>query len=57
LIELREWHCRWPCGDPASKDFGFCGKKPVDGLPYCPAHARMAYRANTREVFHDRCVA
>jgi GcrA cell cycle regulator len=49
LSELQQWHCRWPIGDPTAEDFGFCGNKPVDGLPYCPAHARMAYRPGTRE--------
>ena len=44
LSELQQWHCRWPVGDPGTKDFGFCGNKPLDGLPYCSAHARMAYR-------------
>jgi GcrA cell cycle regulator len=48
LVELQQWHCRWPIGEPASENFGFCGNKPVDGLPYCPAHARMAYRPGTR---------
>jgi GcrA cell cycle regulator len=48
LFELQQWHCRWPIGDPTSEDFGFCGNKPVDGLPYCPAHARIAYRPGTR---------
>ena len=49
LFELQQWHCRWPIGDPTAEDFGFCGNKPVDGLPYCPAHARAAYRPGTRE--------
>jgi GcrA cell cycle regulator len=48
LFELAQWHCRWPLGDPASDDFGFCGKTPVNGLPYCAAHARMAYRQGPR---------
>ncbi len=48
LSELQPWHCRWPIGDPSSQDFGFCGNKSVDGLPYCPAHARIAYRPGTR---------
>jgi GcrA cell cycle regulator len=48
LFELQQWHCRWPMGDPASEDFGFCGCKPVGDLPYCPAHARMAYRPGAR---------
>ena len=50
LFELQQWHCRWPLGDPGSEDFGFCGSKPLDGLPYCPAHARIAYRPGTREA-------
>src|SRR5205807_2358919 len=49
LFELQQWHCRWPISDPGAKDFGFCGNKPVDGLPYCAAHSRMAYRPATRE--------
>jgi GcrA cell cycle regulator len=48
LFELAQWHCRWPLGDPASDDFGFCGDTSVNGLPYCAAHARMAYRQGTR---------
>jgi GcrA cell cycle regulator len=48
LYELQQWHCRWPIGDPGSQDFGFCGLKPLDGLPYCPRHARMAYRRRSQ---------
>jgi GcrA cell cycle regulator len=48
LLELQQWHCRWPIGDPRCGDFGFCGGKPVDGLPYCLGHARMAYRPGAR---------
>lgn len=48
LFELQQWHCRWPMGDPASENFGFCGCKPAGDLPYCPAHARMAYRPGAR---------
>jgi GcrA cell cycle regulator len=59
LFELQQWHCRWPIGDPTVEDFGFCGNKAVDGLPYCPAHARIAYRPGTREpvVRELRCLA
>jgi GcrA cell cycle regulator len=59
LFELQQWHCRWPIGDPTSEDFGFCGNKPVDGLSYCPAHTRIAYRAGNREVVVRglRCLA
>jgi GcrA cell cycle regulator len=54
LFDLQQWHCRWPIGDPGSEDFGFCGTKAVDGLPYCVAHARLAYRPGSRERGHDR---
>jgi GcrA cell cycle regulator len=49
LFELQQWHCRWPISDPGAEDFSFCGNKPVDGMPYCAAHARMAYRHGIRE--------
>jgi GcrA cell cycle regulator len=48
LFELQQWHCRWPIGDPSSESFGFCGSRPIDGLPYCATHARLAYRPSTR---------
>jgi len=44
LIELSDGKCRWPISDPGRRDFGFCGGKAVDGLPYCAAHARIAYQ-------------
>ena len=43
LLELTEENCRWPIGSPTDVDFWFCGNKPVDGLPYCAGHARLAY--------------
>ena len=54
LFELQQWHCRWPIGDPGTRDFGFCGNKPVDGLPYCSAHARMAYRRSPIRASQER---
>lgn len=48
LFELREWHCRWPIGDPTAKNFGFCGNKPLNGFPYCAVHARIGYRPSAR---------
>jgi GcrA cell cycle regulator len=44
LVDLAEEECRWPISDPGARDFGFCGRKAVNGLPYCAAHARMAYQ-------------
>ena len=44
LMELNARMCRWPLGDPASKQFRFCGQ-PVDhGTPYCADHGRVAYQ-------------
>jgi GcrA cell cycle regulator len=44
LFELSAQSCRWPIGRPGAEDFGFCGSTPVEGLPYCAGHARLAYR-------------
>src|SRR6201996_6774090 len=35
--------CTWPLGHPGDTDFHFCGKRPVQGKPYCAEHAAMAY--------------
>ncbi len=35
--------CQWPFGDPQSKDFYFCGGKPVENKPYCSEHCSIAY--------------
>jgi GcrA cell cycle regulator len=44
LLGLGPRKCRWPISDPGAADFCFCGNEPVEGLPYCPGHARIAYR-------------
>lgn len=44
LLELSQKKCRWPIGNPGAADFWFCGNKPVEGLPYCAGHARIAYQ-------------
>jgi GcrA cell cycle regulator len=44
LLELSENKCRWPIGDPGSTEFFFCGGKPIDSLPYCGYHSRLAYQ-------------
>lgn len=48
LIELSAEKCRWPINSPGEKDFGFCGNRPLDGLPYCAGHTRLAYRPGSR---------
>lgn len=45
IMELREYMCRWPVGDPAKRDtFRYCGARSKTGLSYCSAHARIAYQ-------------
>jgi GcrA cell cycle regulator len=43
-LKTTERQCRWPHGDPRSRDFKFCGCQAVEGLPYCMDHARAAYQ-------------
>jgi GcrA cell cycle regulator len=49
LLELSEQRCRWPISTPGAEDFCFCGNTPVEGLPYCPGHSRLAYRPGSRQ--------
>jgi GcrA cell cycle regulator len=48
LLELGQGKCRWPINEPGADNFCFCGDQPVDGLPYCASHARMAYHSPAR---------
>lgn len=49
MEDLREKMCRWPNGDPQkSEEFSFCGCDVMDGLPYCPEHAAIAYQVTSR---------
>lgn len=45
ILDLTERMCRWPIGHPGERDFHFCGKKTVPGLPYCAEHASVAYQS------------
>jgi GcrA cell cycle regulator len=49
LLELTEQRCRWPISTPGAEDFCFCGNTPVEGLPYCAGHTRLAYRPGARQ--------
>jgi GcrA cell cycle regulator len=49
LLELNEERCRWPISTPGAEDFCFCGNTPVEGLPYCAGHTRLAYRPGSRQ--------
>lgn len=48
LFELSNQTCRWPISTPGAADFCFCGNPPLEGLPYCPGHSRLAYRLSAR---------
>ncbi len=45
FLDLDSQTCRWPVGDPGSRDFFFCGAPPLAGRPYCAGHCARAYRA------------
>jgi GcrA cell cycle regulator len=49
LLELSEERCRWPISSPGEKDFCFCGNLPLEGLPYCAGHTRLAYLPGSRQ--------
>lgn len=42
VLTLGVHMCKWPIGDPSSRDFTFCGRG-TDGT-YCAEHARVAYQ-------------
>jgi GcrA cell cycle regulator len=46
LVELENNSCRWPFGDPGTKEFYFCGAPTANlaqGEPYCEDHADIAF--------------
>jgi len=43
LLQLNESTCKWPIGDPLTKDFYFCGQHSLESGPYCEFHSRRAY--------------
>jgi GcrA cell cycle regulator len=49
LLELSEERCRWPINSPGEEGFCFCGNRPLDGLPYCAGHSRLAYQPGSRQ--------
>jgi GcrA cell cycle regulator len=50
LFELSEERCRWPINSPGEEDFCFCGNQPLEGVPYCAGHARLAYQSTARRA-------
>jgi GcrA cell cycle regulator len=47
LFELTKERCRWPISTPGAADFCFCGNTPLNGMPYCAGHSRLAYRVSS----------
>ena len=43
VLTLAQHMCKWPIGDPSSRDFTFCGKA-AGGHTYCADHAAIAYQ-------------
>lgn len=45
LLALEASDCRYPLGDPADKDFAFCGLPVAGAASYCPYHQLRCYTA------------
>ena len=43
LLQLSESTCKWPIGDPLTKDFYCCGQHSLESGSYCEFHSRRAY--------------
>ncbi len=52
LIDLTEFTCRWPRGEPSAPDFEFCGAHTHAG-PYCARHSRLAFEPPRSRVRRD----
>jgi GcrA cell cycle regulator len=50
VLTLGAHMCKWPIGDPATDDFGFCGRRSDREGPYCGEHARVAYQPQQKKV-------
>ena len=42
VVDLEQFNCRWPYGDPREGRFYFCGAVVYPDRPYCPTHLRQA---------------
>lgn len=47
VLTLGAHMCKWPIGDPSSREFTFCGRRASEGV-YCSEHARVAYSPAAR---------
>lgn len=53
IDSLTATQCRWPINDTLSKDFHFCNRQKIPGLPYCECHARIAYQPPKAKIRHE----
>ena len=52
VLTLGAHMCKWPIGDPSSRDFSFCGRRASEGV-YCGEHARVAYQPQVKKGTKD----
>ncbi|MFC7291974.1 GcrA family cell cycle regulator [Hirschia litorea] len=48
VMTVQDSMCKWPIGDPADPDFGFCGHASDGDSPYCSEHAKLAFQPSRR---------
>ncbi|HEX8471860.1 MAG TPA: GcrA family cell cycle regulator [Brevundimonas sp.] len=48
VLTLGAHMCKWPIGDPSSREFSFCGRRSSEGV-YCIEHARVAYQPQVKK--------
>lgn len=59
IADLEPCHCKWPLWETDDDPRAYCGQDRAAGLPYCTAHARIAFRlpaapATVGEVYAGR---
>ena len=52
VMTLGAHMCKWPIGDPSSREFSFCGRRASEGV-YCVEHARVAYQPQVKRGGKD----
>jgi GcrA cell cycle regulator len=48
VMTLGAHMCKWPIGDPSSREFSFCGRRASEGV-YCGEHAKVAYQPQIKK--------
>jgi GcrA cell cycle regulator len=50
IYQLNDKRCKWPLGELGAVATHFCGRKAVNGRPYCLEHCHAAYYGFTDQV-------